>query len=144
MPFTSYVDGSNAILNHVTTEWNAQTPPVPVLLYEDFEQNVPDGDTEWARVTVQYNAASQVTLGQVGARRFRRFGLVTISILTPSGDGRARSEVLSDVARDILEGRRTGGEDSVDFRNVRRQDVGRFRAWYQVDMLADFEYDAVK
>lgn len=142
MPVAGLKAAKDAILDHFTTEWNAQANP-PELHYMDVEKEQPDGATEWARVQIQHNTNPQVTLGGVGNRRFRAGGIVTVNIFTPFGDGNSRSDELAQVAIDAFQGRDTG-LDAIEFRNARSQEVGRDGPWFMVNVLAEFEYDRIR
>jgi len=143
MPFSDPALARDAILDHFTTEWNAQASP-PELRYDDRTQDLPSGDVSWARVSVLHNTGRQNTMGETGNRRFRKTGIVTVQIFTPFGDGLTESDILVKVAVDAFEGKSTGGGDTVDFTNVRSQEIGRDGYWYQTNVLAEFDYDAVK
>lgn len=144
MPISSIVTARDEILLHFTTKWNAGTPPIPLLLYDDKHTDLPD-DAPYARVTVQHTITPQVTVGGkgTGGQRFRRFGLVTVQIFTPSGDGLTNSDVLVDLAVDAFEGENTGS-DRVEFRNVRANEVDQDGPWNQNNVIAEFTYDRVK
>ena len=89
MPIATIAAARDEILLHFTTAWNAQTPPIPALMYTDKHQDPPD-DASYARVMVQHSIFEQVTLGGKVAQgapgsRFRRFGIVTVQVFTISG-----------------------------------------------------------
>ena len=148
MPVSSFTDARDTILSTFTTAWNAITPTVPPLLYEDSKQEVPDTQVSWARIQVRHNVFTQETIGGRlstggGGRRFRRFGLVTVQIFTKAGDGLRTSDSLAKVALDAFEGV-DAGADTIEFRNVRLNEIGRDGEWFQVNVLAEFEYDEIK
>lgn len=143
MPIASKAAGRDAIQTLFKTAWDAQTPPVPVVLYEDVVVDIPPATDPWVRVTVRHGPSTQVTLGETGGRRFRRLGVVTVQVFTPVGDGMTLNDTLSDVAVNAFEGKSTGG-DEVEFRNVTASEVGVDSDWFQTNVTADFEYDAVK
>lgn len=146
MPIATYEEARDEILAHFTTAWNAQASP-PLLLYDDKPRDLPK-DAVYARVTVQHNVSSQVTLGGKpslggGGRRFRRNGIVTVQIFTPFGDGLTTADPLVDLAVDAFEGEDTGS-DRIEFHEVRANEVGHDGVWHQTNVLAEFEYDRVK
>ncbi len=146
MPVSTIATARDAILLHFTTAWNAQTPPVPLLLYTDKHQDLPD-NASFARIRVQHNIFSQVTVGGKKAsggsgQRFRRFGIVTVQIFTVSGGGQVASDVFVDVALAAFEGQNTGA-DKIEFRNARANEVGQDGPWFQVNVIAEFTYDKV-
>lgn len=131
------------VMSHFTDAWNAQTPPVPALLYDDKERDVPD-NADFARITMRHNVRDRRTLGnEVGNRRFRSFGVIAVQIFALSGDGLTRSDELVNVAVNAFEGDKTG-EDRVTFRNVSHQEIGQDGPWFQVNVTAEFDYDFIK
>lgn len=144
MPIASFTAARDAIIGHFRTEWNAQSAPVPEVLYQDDKKDTPSGNDSWARVTVLHNVSGQVTMGPPNNRRFRRQGLVTVQIFTPFGDGLTDSDIFAKVALDAFEGKETGGGDTVEFRNVRMEEIGQNGNWHQTNVIAEFEYDEVK
>lgn len=143
MPISTITAGRDAIYGQFTTAWNAQTPPVPTLFYDDKEFDIPDGNTSWAFIMVRHTASNQATLGEVGSRRFRRRGMVTVQIRTPTGLGLSSNDIFSKIALDAFEGVETA-PDQVIFRNARIQEAGNDGAWFLTNVIADFEYDEVK
>ena len=147
MPINTITAARDELLLHFTNAWNAQTPPIPLLLYDDKHRDLPD-DAPYARITINHNIFKQVTLGgkisQGGSgRRFRRFGIVTVQIFTVSGDGLTGGDVLAQLALDAFEGENTGS-DRIEFRNARIEEVGEDGPWLQTNVIAEFLYDRVK
>lgn len=96
----------------------------------------------YVRVSVRHFTGGQTTLsGAVGTRTFRRDGLVTIQIFTPTGDGFVMSDTLVPIAKRAYEGKATAS--GIWFRNVRNTEVGTSGAWFQTNILADFTYDEI-
>lgn len=143
MPVASITLARDSIVSTFKTAWDAQTPPIPLLIFDDAKQDIPSGGTPFARITVRHNLVEQATLGGIGGRRFRRFGIVAIEIYTPAGEGLTDADKFAKVALDAFEGKNTGG-DAIEFRNTRVNEVGQDGPWFQTNVLADFEYDEVK
>lgn len=131
--------------------WDASVDTSSILvLYENVPGEPPDDvDTTtgkippFARVSVRHFTGQQTTLsGAIGQRTFSREGVVTAQIFTPTGDGLTQSDVLTEVAKNAFEGARTASD--VWFINVRVVEVGPSGAWFQVNVLADFRYDAIR
>ena len=144
MPIATIEEARDEILTYFTAAW---APTGVTLLYDDLPHDLPE-DASWARITVQHNTFTQVTLGGKvalggGGSRFRRNGLVTVQIFTPSGDGLTTADPLVDLAVDAFEGEDTGS-DRIEFRNARANEVGNDGAWHQTNVTAEFEYDRVK
>ena len=144
MPISSIGEARDEILTHFKTAWDAGTPPIPLLLYDDTRTDLPD-DAPYARITIQHTATTQVTVGgkSSGGQRFRRVGLITVQIFTISVDGLTNSDPLVDLVIDAFEGEDTGS-DRIEFRNTRANEIGQDGPWHQTNVLVDFEYDRVK
>lgn len=147
MPIATIEAARDEILLHFTDAWDAGTPPIPRLLYDDKHRDMPD-DAPYARITIKHNISPQVTIGATVAKggdgvRFRRFGIVTVQVFTVSGDGLTSADVLVDLALDAFEGEKTG-LDRIEFRNARINEIGQDGPWFQTNVIAEFVYDRVK
>jgi len=120
--------------------------------YEDVAQ----GDTPektssrplpWARLTIRHNpgAGGQVALGtsEDGRRRYRRFGVATVGLFAPKGDGFTTLDAMTLVAMRAFEGVRTD-PGQITFSNIRPAEIGTDGDYTQVNVLVDFEYDEVR
>lgn len=149
MPYSSIAAGRDAILKQFTTAWNAQTPPIPVVRYDDLPGDLPPGNAPWARVNVRHTTAPQVTLGGVGGRRFRNYGILTVQVFSVdgakggTGGGLTQADALAKIVIDAFQGKSTK-PDGVEFRNVRANEIGSSGSWFQTNVIADFEYDIIK
>lgn len=110
------------------------------IFWENVENKRETDNTAFARIDISHSIGSQATLGGP-ARSFRRVGAITIRIYTQAGKGLQESYQLAKVAADAFEGKSTGG---IWFRNVRINEVGRQGAYYQLNVVVDFEYDEIK
>lgn len=142
MPISTLVEARDKVMLHFTTAWNAQTPPIPLLIYDDRHRDLPD-NAPYARITMRHNVMDQRTLGNIGNRRFRRFGIITVQIFTLSNQGLATADVFAKVALDAFEGSNTA-PDEIHFRNARINEVGEDGPWFQTNVLVDFDYDEIK
>jgi len=142
MPITTLVSARDKVMLHFTTLWNAQTPPVPLLLYDDRHRDLPT-NAPYARITMRHNVMDQRTLGNSGNRRFRRFGVITVQVFTLSNKGLATADVFAKVALDAFEGQSTAPTE-IHFRNARINEVGEDGPWFQTNVLVDFDYDEIK
>lgn len=145
MPVASIAEARNEVMDHFVTAWNAQTPPVPLLLFDDKQQpGVPDPPAPYARIVMRHNDRDRVTLAdETGNRRFRSFGIITVQIFSVSGDGLTANDTFVNVAVNAFEGAKTG-LDRVTFRNVRSNEIGEDGPWFQTNVIAEFDYDVVK
>jgi hypothetical protein len=117
---------------------------VPTVHWEGVPTagDFPPKDAAWARMIIRHNAATQAALSSsADRRRFRKFGILTISIFTPlqGGQGLGLAEELGKVARAAFEGKSTAS--GVWFRDARINEIGPDGPWFQVNVLAEFEYD---
>lgn len=133
----------DAILSRFKTVWDADAESAGLPIVWSDAKGDPPETGHWARVTVRHVTAGQATLsGETGNRRFRREGIVTAQVFTQFGTGAAKSDRLAKVVMGAFEGYAAPG--GVWFRNVRLVEVGQSGNFYQVNVLADFEYDEVR
>ena len=143
MPIADIGTARDEILSHFTTVWNAQTPPVPDLHYDDKTLDLPTA-SPYARITIKHTPLSLRTVGgETGNRRFRRFGVVTVQVFTLFGDGLQEADRIATIAANAFEGQKTG-EDRVTFRETRIEEVGEAGLWFQTNVVVDFDWDTVK
>ena len=134
----TYQQARDEITSLIHTPW-AQAHPTYVMLFDDRPGAKPDGNTPWARLTIRHNDGQNAALGN---KLFGRQGLVTVQIFTPQGEGLLTADILAKLVSDALEGKSTVG--GVWFRNVRMREVGGDGSFYQVNVIAEFDYNEVK
>lgn len=131
--------------------WEENTSSSSVLvLYENVPGEPPDQADPitgkippYVRVSVRHLTGEQATLaGALGTRTFRRDGIVTVQVFTPTGDGFTEADILAPIAKNAFEGASTAS--GVWFRNVRYNEIGTFGAWFQINVIADFIYDEIR
>ena len=73
-----------------------------------------------------------------------RLGLVSVQSFSPlsEGGGLSLAQKSAIIARDTFEG--VGTASGIWFRNVRIQEIGATGTWYQMNIIADFEYDEIR
>lgn len=149
MATTLYV-ATDEILGRLNQDWvakaqlEAKLHYKPLLIFEITEKlERPEREHAFARVSIRHTSGRQKTLGGIGQRRFRNFGVVNIQVLAPfkDGTGVAVTQKLAQVCKDAYEGNRT---DNVWFRGCRWQEIGRDGPWYQINLLIEFEWDQIK
>ena len=141
-------------------------------VYENVDGSKPtDVTSTWARAIVRHFTGNQdsligglvrgnpptvttvalgVTAKQVdpinpkekNVRRYRHGGLFTAQIFVPIGKGLMEGYELAKLVSDAFEG--TDTPSDVWFRNVRLREIGPDGEWFQINVLADFEYTEVK
>jgi hypothetical protein len=135
------------ILGAFKTAWDASAGAfnegnLPEVRYDGVgKQGPPDGEEPWARVTIRHVAGGQATLlGDAQVTRFTASGIITIQVFYPlKRGGLSNARSLAKVAKSAYEGKST--PSNVWFRNVRIVEVGPDGPWYNVNVLANFEYD---
>lgn len=148
----TYEEARDFILDKFKLAWDANAPAVnggtaPKIEYQNIEpakSALADGNKAWARVVVKHASSNQRSLGVPGQRIFTRRGVVTVQIFVPAGkQGLVLADRLGKVVADAFEGEETS-TGNVWFRNVTYREVGVDNGWFQVNAVAEFEYDAVK
>ncbi|HNQ99661.1 MAG TPA: phage tail terminator-like protein [Trueperaceae bacterium] len=137
----------NEILDAFKARWDADGPDAAGLLtaprveYDNVVKLAPpaSGSECWVRATVQHNGEGGHTLGEPGTRLWTSTGIVMIQVFVPQDEGKVRALRLCKVARDAFQGAAT--PSGVWFRNVRIVHVGRSDPWYQMNVVAEFQYD---
>lgn len=136
----TYAQARNEILAQFIGAWNVTGYPCH---YPDRPFTPPTDATPWARITVRHSGGGQGSLaGALGKVKWGRTGRVTVQIFTAPGTGLSTADDLAKLVANAFEGVAT--PRGVWFRNVHPVEVGPDGGWYQVNVLADFEYDEVK
>lgn len=145
-----FIQASDSITKFFWEFWRANTPalnggnPVAVAWPGVAEPAPPDGDKPWARFNLTHFTASQQTLAPPGERTFNRGGIINVQVFAPltSEGGLSLLKQLATIAKNSFEGKAT--TDDVWFRNVRIQEIGATKNWYQFNVIAEFTYDEIK
>lgn len=117
------------------TGWNGLTD----IAWPDIKFSIPDGET-WVRFNCQENGGQQVSMGDPGNNRFRHFGIVTIQVFQPRGDGSRDARDKATAALAIFMGAQT--TNGVTFTDVSARQIGDDgNGYYQINILAPFWYD---
>lgn len=136
--------GRDAIAAMFKAAWEADTVSDDIeVRYDDRAVELPDSDVAWVRLNIQHSLGQQTTLGGENGRRFTRSGVVTVQVFTPVGEGLVLNDALSKIAHEIFEGGSTA-QGSLLFRNVTTREIGVDGAWFQTNVVAEFEYDVVR
>jgi len=130
--------------------WLANTPAIngavaiPVEWQGVYSGAPPAADEAFARVTIRHSEGGQITFGNTSNRRFNRSGLITVQVFAPisSGGGLSFAENAAIIARDAFEG--VGTASGIWFRNSRIQEIGPEGAWFQMNVVTEFQYDEVR
>lgn len=107
---------------------------------ESFKPPSPPDDP-WVRLSMQFAASNQETIGPVGNRRFRRAGTIFVQVFVPRNAGMELADELCDKVKDIFEGETIG--DVRCYASTPRV-IGPDDAWIQVNVATSFEVDEVR
>jgi len=151
MPLASIVVGTNEIFEHFKTAWDAQTPPIPQIVYQDSSvtEDPPTTELAFVHAFVQHNIMGQSTLsGEVGNKRFQRLGFFTVEIRTPAANDVAAATLSNREYGDILltafEGQNGGPNDEITFTNAVYNEIGKDGLWFQGVFSVEFEYTTIR
>lgn len=138
----TFSQARDEMTKQVADAWTAGAGGAP-LYYDDRPGQKPPTTSAWGRLTVRHNLGDQTTLSNpLGQKLFRRDGILTVQVFTPAGAGLRLADTLAKVVADALEGQSTPG--GVWFRKVRIKEEGPDGAWYQLNVVAEFEYSEAK
>lgn len=142
-------EARDEILALLKAAWDAGSPSQGLtLMYPDVKISKPEAASNgeapaWARAQVQHASGSQATLANhEGQSRFRRSGIVTVQIFTPFGTGLVLADQLATIVKNAFEGVQT--PSGVIFRDVTPNEIGEDGPWFNVNVLAQFEYDEIR
>lgn len=119
------------------TNWAALT----AIAWPDTEFTVPNDQT-WVKFNCVENDGGQVSMGNPGANRFRQFGLLTIQIFQPQGQGSTDAREKAATLLTLLKGAVT--TNGVYFFDVYGRQVGNDgNGFYQINVISNFYYDEI-
>jgi len=134
------------ILSLLTTAWVTTAGQSASLIKWENVANKsvpPAAGTAWCRATVRHVTSRQASLaGATGTRRFRRTGVLTVSVFYPSGTGLPGDTDLAKIIMDAYEG--VTSSNGVIFYDVTINEIGPDGDFYMVNVVANFEYDEIK
>lgn len=98
----------------------------------------------WFRPAVRHAFGGQASLagGRGKKKKWRREGTLWVQIFAPMGSGSVGADRAAQAVLDGYEGAAT--DHCVWFRNCRLNELGQNGAYYQINVLIDFQYDQVK
>ena len=126
-----------AIYDRFEAQWGTTTP----FALGNEQTDLDEGSVSWVRLTVIEIGGGQNTLGNAGARRFRRSGEIKIQVFTPVNAGDRALRTLATTARNVFEGVSFSGVDCGD---ATRTDLGVDGKWNMAIVDTDFDYDEIK
>lgn len=118
----------------------------PLIRYEGRDSpEAPDTEEPYTAIFTRPAVTPQASLANHGGvRRWETVGTLWIQCFGPlsSGKGLEIAEYQSIIAARAYQGK--SSENSIWFRNVRKQYIGPSGGWYQINVLADYEYDELR
>lgn len=109
------------------------------IIWENTDGEIPKTNDPWAMVRIQHTDGGVAALG---SRLYRYSGTAFFYLFIIAGRGIAPLIPLVTAVKNEFEGSRP--PEGVWFSNVRINEIGVNNRWFQVNVLADFEYDEVK
>lgn len=133
---TTFSQAEAAIRAYFNTEWNGLTQ----IAWPDLDFTPPDSET-WVRFVCVGNDGFQASMGDPTANRFRHFGIVTIQIFQPFGQGSIDARAKADEVLSIFQGVSLNG---IYFFNANARQIGQDGfGYYQINVLISFRYDDI-
>lgn len=128
------------MLSMFKTAWDTTGFPAH---YEEIRSDRSDTSLPWATTRIRHVTSHQSSLnGNIGQRRFTHLGYFTVQIFVPSGKGLQEAYRLAKVVSDAFEG--VSSPSGIWFRNVTPREVDRDGAFFQQNVIIEFNYDEVR
>lgn len=140
---TTQTVARDAIADTINDAWLASGVTSAIELQWDNVKADPVGEDSdgnalpFGRVTVRHFTSTQETLGGVGSRKHQTEGAVTIQVFTPVGDGHVLADSIVEVLKAALRNVRVG---DLWFFDVRVNEIGQDRGWFNQNVVAGFRY----
>lgn len=139
------LDATKAVCDRWIAQWPALHPGVGYT-FDNEGTGEPELTTDgWARVVVREVTSRQHTLGGVGARRFRRGGLILVQLFAPADQGVNAGLTMGESVRTVFEGVEFEGVSTYEA-NVRQigPDAPSGGRWYLVVVEIAIDFDHTK
>lgn len=133
---TTITDARTALYNQF---YNNFTGVPQARITFDNEKFDPPADVSWVRFTVRHFGGGQESLGDVGARKYSRTGIVLVQVFTPQDEGARPADLLAHEARTLLEGINLSGT-TIRLNNAEIREIGLIDGYFLVVVEAAFEY----
>lgn len=125
------------IYDKFISEWGVTT----LIDTDNGDFTEPESDP-WVRVVSRGQEGGQSSIGKKGNRRYERKGIFFVQVFTPVLTGTSQSDILAQLAMDILEGERLSGQ--VWTGNSVNREVGAQGKWYATNVETEFTYEEIK
>lgn len=134
----NYKEADAAIKKYFAEQWNNAT----IVAYDDVKFTPPNGQT-WVRVNIAFADGYQASTGAPGANKFRKEGIVTVSVFHPDGHAGIEAMQTADLVMNVFEAKPR--IEGILFKDVRAVNVGPDGSgWYQINIKAEFQFDTNK
>ena len=98
-------------------------------------------DAPWVRLNIVQAGSDWAGFGDPGNNPERNFGQVTIQIFTESGEGEGAGLALADTARGVFRQWRDAASGVRVLVPPYARQVGIDGKWYQINVVAPFQFD---
>lgn len=133
----NFIEAEAEIRAFFNTAWANATP----IAWPDLKFTIPS-DENWIRFNCQENDGEQVSMGSPGSNRFRHYGVVTIQVFQPQGQGSKAARQLATDALGVFMGAQT--TNGVIFHDVAGRQIGNDgNGFYQINVVSSFYYDEI-
>lgn len=138
----TYAAAHTAIRERFETQWALafDPSPAPSVQYPNVEFEAPNLDA-WVRLNIAQADAEWASLGDPGNNVQRSRGQVTAQIFVPSGEGEGLALEYADVIRGIFREWRNASAGLRFLVPPYARQIGIDGKWYQVNVVAPFEFD---
>lgn len=133
----TYDEVADAIISYFRTNWTT----TPVLM--DNQPGDVNSRTAWTRISVQFNTSTQMSIGSVNNRMFRRFGTLLIEVYTPKDTFTYTNTNYCDTINALFEGKQISG---ITFQNTHVETIGLdFSTYeYQQNVISEFYFEIAR
>jgi len=114
---------------------------VSTIALDNQKFTKPSDDTPWARLTINFTAGRQHTLGKPTNRKFEKKGFVFVQVFTVAGGATNINDGLVQQSLNVFEGVVLNG---VHFTDGQIRTVGTLDKWYQQNAVLEFTYYEIK
>jgi len=129
----------DAIQDAFNTAWGVPGSELTLIAYDNVAFDPTKINVAWVRLSIRFTSGSIQTLGGVGERTFRNFGIVFVQVFTLSGGNTVENDGFALTAKNVFKGVQLAG--GLWFRNTSIATVGNEGKWYQQNVSAEFIYD---
>lgn len=124
------------ILQSFKDYWDASPYASVPVVYDNVNYKT-DG-SEYVGVGVAHNGG---TIASLGNEQYRRTGVLVVNMNVPEGNGQARIDALAEA---VLEWIETFNVAGIRLRDPGYNEIGSFGGYWQANVSAGFEYDAIR